>query len=204
MEFTDPFEAMMPLFWRIVVGLTILALLLASDLRKHGSKSTRLREYGFILVAVSTTVVYATIHDLITSNISPEYFLAGKGLPPDHLTLRAAWLGARAAIGPGALIGASLVIANNPTQNRMSLDYLTLFRSFRWIAAVALLTSIGFGLLGACDVRNLTPTFEGGLEQPRRFIAVWGIHWGTYVGGLVGLCIAITNNVRRKPCRPLV
>jgi hypothetical protein len=180
-----------PLRFRVLFGLSALAILAVLDFRKFGRESRRIREYGFVLAKVLATALFAAIHDLLTSSISPEYFIAGKGLAADHIRLRAMWLGAQAALAPGALLGVSLTIANNPSKRLRQLSYRTLFGYFRFPIIGALSGALVLGLCGFFDLRNLTPDLLGSIESPQRFLVVWGIHWGTYIGGFCGLCVAV-------------
>jgi hypothetical protein len=137
-------------------------------------------------------------HDIVTSTLSPEYFIAGKGLESDHLQLRAMWLAAQAAVGPGALRGLGFVFANNPSNVRAQLSYRSLYSLLKLPILFALAGAFLFGLLGYIDIRGITPELNGTITDPRSFITVWGIHWGTYTGGFVGICVSVVSIVRRR------
>lgn len=181
--------------------MLIFSTLAFRDWRKFGSKSRRLKEYGFIIAVTALTITYAAIHDLVTSSISSEYFTAGKGLAADHLHLRAMWLGALAAIGPGALVGVAFIFANNPMKDRIQLSYRRLASYLRFPIFGALSGALLFGILGYFDVRNVSPDLVGSINEPQWFITVWGIHWGTYSGGFLGLSLAVVLIMRARYIR---
>jgi len=197
-SFIDPLESILPLEIRIVLGLSVFLGLAIWDWRRYGAQSKRLREYAFIIAVIAATVVYAVIHDLITSTISPEYFTAGKGLAQDHLLLRAMWLATKAAVGPGALLGALFVFANNPSPHRAQLSHSQLSVYLLVPLLGAIVGAVTLGAMGYFDVRGLEADLIGSIEEPRRFITVWGIHWGTYLGAGVGLCVSLIQIRRHR------
>lgn len=52
----------------------------ALDLYRKGREATKFREYGFVLLAGAIGAAAGLVNDLITSSISPDYFILGKGL----------------------------------------------------------------------------------------------------------------------------
>jgi hypothetical protein len=188
---TDPFEALAPLHIRIFVGGAIILGFIAYDVLKNGRGATRLREYGFIFAVVIATMAYAILHDMITMTISPEYFTHGKGLSAEHLRWNVSELAMKAAIGPGAFVAMTYVLANNPSNTRAQLRYMQLARFLIFPVGFAILGAITFGILGALDVRDLRHEIEGAIPNASSFIMVWGVHWGTYVGGLIGSVVGV-------------
>src|SRR5207302_4965498 len=81
--------------WRIGIGVLVFALFAAIDLRRHGRRATRWREYLFVLAAVAAALAYGIANDQFTSRLSWEYYYYGKGLdallgpqtPPDPARL---------------------------------------------------------------------------------------------------------------------
>ena len=203
---------------RITAGVVIFASLAIVDFRKNGAHATRWREYLFLLLCVAVAMVYGIINDLITSSISWEYFYYGKGLsetlgdpPPDPLKLHlaATVVGMKATWTAGLLIGAVLLIANNPSRNRRSLPFTFLFRMLVLIGILTVLTAAVLGLIGSFGwLAHFSDDFTAMLRRdemrPHRFIAVFGIHFGGYVGGLVGLIAAVLSirKVRSKDFEP--
>lgn len=125
------------LLLRIGIGIAIFAALAISDLRRRGRLATRWREYTFLLFCVVFALMYGLINDQITSTISWEYFYYGKGLydelgpqtPPDSLRLHlaAAVVGMKATWTAGLLIGAALLMSNNPSKTLPRLRNRALF-----------------------------------------------------------------------------
>lgn len=65
---------------RVTCLLVLMALVILVDLARNHSNATRHREYGFILLAGVVAALVGFVNDLITSSISPEFFVYGKGL----------------------------------------------------------------------------------------------------------------------------
>src|SRR3954463_15199167 len=100
---------------RIAIGVAIFTALALHDLRRHGRRATRWREYAVLLACVAAACAYGVLNDQLTSSISWEYFYYGKGLetalgpqiPPDplQLHLRAALVGVQATWSAGLILG---------------------------------------------------------------------------------------------------
>lgn len=172
-------------------------LLAYADWRKNGVRAQRLHEYSFVAITILLTIVYASVHDLITSSISPEYFTAGKGLAGDHLHLRVMWLATQAAIGPGALIGVALVIANNPSASKSQLRFIELLTEIKFPLLGAIVCALLFGCAAFFDILKNHADFSE-LKNPKLFVTVWGIHWGSYTGGFAGLAYAVFDVLKTR------
>ncbi|MDG0816469.1 hypothetical protein [Bdellovibrio svalbardensis] len=186
MELEDPLSWLAPLPLRIAFGLCVLSLYAYIDWRKNGKNATRFKEYSFVILVSMLTVLFAILHDFITVTISKDYFVIGKGLDESRLYSQTAWLAIRAAYGPGLLIGAVYVFLNNPSRNLPQLSYRQLLSNLRWPLYFAIGMAIVFGILGYLDVLIRKSDFQNVVSNPDLFLAVWGIHWGTYVGGGIG------------------
>src|ERR1700677_665659 len=133
---------------RISVCLAILIALAIMDYYQKGPQSTRWREYLFLLLCVAVATAYGALNDQITSRISWEYFYYGKELspilgpqtPPDPLalSLQAARIGAEASWWAGLVIGAVMLIANNPGRRNAPLPYLRLIARLRHVLLFAI------------------------------------------------------------------
>src|SRR5689334_4116599 len=116
---------------RVCAGGIIFLCLAVWDLKKNGRAARRWREYLFLIVCVLVAMTYGIVNDQVTSAISWEYFYYGKELetvlgpttPPDRAAMRwqAAKIGMMATWSVGLLLGAALLIANNPRPSRPSL-----------------------------------------------------------------------------------
>jgi hypothetical protein len=141
-------------------------------------------------------------NDLITSSISPEYFIFGKGLDPGAgLTLRAGILGMKAGFSAGALAGAIVLYASTrdcpypPLAYRRLLGFL--WRPVALAATTALVMALFFHRL---DPFGFSAQLEGILRsrQIQRFLAVWWTHSGLYLGLLVSIVWIIVDIARLR------
>jgi hypothetical protein len=207
------------LFTRIAVGAAIFMTLALLDLRANGPSATRWKEYLFLLAAVGAALVYGVSNDLITSSISWEYFVYGKDLlhavgdrvPPDRLVMarEAAKVGLKATWTAGLLIGVAMLLANNPTKPSrhaanppVSYPSLLKLLPIIFLCCFAFAIPLGFaGYLGwlncfSQDFREMTRRDE---FRPARYIAVYGIHLGGYVGAAIGTGAAVVRiRIRRR------
>jgi hypothetical protein len=193
----DLYQAAYP--YRLVFGLLFFATLGTIDLVRHPENPRRAKEYAFLLFSTALAVAYGTVHDQVTVTISPEYFLNGKEIRTEGRPLRVAVaiLAVQATYWVGLLSGAALLIANNPAA-RPQLPYRALAR----ICAIPLICAAAGAALGsavfALDPFGAGPVAceLGGESGPLRFLVVWGIHAGSYLGGLAGAIAAVVA-VRR-------
>jgi hypothetical protein len=199
---------------RIVVGIAILAILAIVNIRRRGREATRWREYCFLFLCVGAAMVYGAVNDQITSRISWEYFYYGKELaprlgpqtPPDGAALswQAARIGAEATWSAGLIIGTAMLIANNPSLRRGRLSYLRLAARLPNFVGITVVFAGLFGAAGwnfwlnwmAEDFRELAQT---DLWRPHRFMMVYGIHLGGYVGGAVATIYNARKVFRMRP-----
>lgn len=207
------------LLTRLGAGATVLGSLAVADYRRHGPRATRWREYAFLLAVTAVTLAYGAVNDQLTSAISWEYFYYGKGLdqvlgdatPPASLSLHleAAKVGLKATWSAGLLIGVALLLANNPSSIRPQLSYPRLLAKLPLILAITALTATLFSLLGYLAVfTHFSTDFHEMLRRdefrPRRFMLVFGIHLGGYVGALLGTtvaCITVRRGRAISACR---
>ena len=198
---------------RITIGAGIFLTLATIDLLRNGSRATRWREYAFLLAATAFAMLYGMANDAIAVRISWEYFFYGKGLytqlgpivPPDPTTIHhaAVAIGLRATWTVGLLIGALLLIANNPRPNRRQVPYRNLLLLLLMIGGIAAIFAAVGAFAGSHGWLNWTntdlrATWNENLFRPRRFLAVYGINLGGYVGGAVGVMIAVVNVRSRR------
>jgi hypothetical protein len=197
---------------RIILGALFFLTLALLDLRRHGPRATRWREYLFILAAAAIAMAYGVINDLITSRISWEYYAYGKGLaqalgdrePPDpaRLAWEAAKVGLKATWTVGLIAGVALAMANNPRPGLPRLAYRTLLRR---MPMILLITATGAAILGTIGALGYLTAFSDEFRamvrlnewRPHRFMAVFGIHLGGYVGGTIGIIWAVLS-IRRQ------
>jgi hypothetical protein len=197
---------------RIGVGVLVFAYLAVADVCRRGSQATRWREYLFLLTAVCVALLYGVVNDQITSRISWEYFYYGKDLapilgdrtPPDQakLSREAAKVGLKATWTVGLLVGVAILLANNPKPGRPQLSYGKLLKRMPMIVFSTFICAALLGAVGSVGgFASLSEDFRDmvhrDLFRPYRFMAVYGIHVGGYVGGFVGMLWAIVS-IRRE------
>ncbi len=174
----------------------------AVDVRVRGKDAVRPREYLFICAAVLLGGVVGFANDCITSTISPDYFITGKGLEGGGgLRWRAGELGFQSGLSAGA-IGGSLCLFLRPRRLGFSWRQCRELFCGLWIPAVAAIASGAMMPLiaGHADPMkfssSLTPLLS--TEQLAKFTEVWWMHTGLYVGLGIGLLVVIIHQ-RRKP-----
>jgi hypothetical protein len=190
---------------RCVFLLVFAVLIAAIDLALNGRRATRWREYSLLLLAAVVGAVCGMVVDSITSVVSPEYFVEGKGIVPgDGFRWRAVALGAQAGAGCGALLGGVLMIAAGR-------DF-SLHRSARQRVASACLEialwALGGGIVALPDatISRIWLSWIGGSaalgdDELLRKSAVWLCHLGVYAGALVGVVVAIRRLRRWRATR---
>ena len=191
---------------RIVAGACVFAALAVIDLCRRGRAATRWREYAFLLWAMLLAMAYGALNDQVTSRISWEYFYYGKELdkvlgpriPPDAAALHweAMKVGIKATWSVGLLMGAALLIANNPSPGGRQLSFSRLTAALGIVLGVTVLTAAIGGWLGSqgwldwisADFSQMRRT---GVFRPDRFLCTFGIHLGGYFGAAAGTGLAV-------------
>ena len=186
--------------YRLAIGLTFFAVLLVHDLVRNRENPRRAKEYLFLAFTAAVAVLYAEVHDQITVTISPGYFVKAKGVRGAFLRSDTAALALKAAYGPGLIAGALLLIANNPSKRLEQLPYARLVRLVLVPLASAVVCAVAGGFVGRFAppseiLDDARATFQPGYVE--KFLIVWGVHWGSYVGLALGTLVAIVL-VRRS------
>lgn len=198
---------------RVGIGLSIFVALAAWDLGRRGRSATRWKEYLFLAVVSVAAMAYGAVNDRIGCSISWEYFYYGKGLdrelgprvPPDSVALQweACKIGLKASWSAGLIVGVVLLVANNPRRGRPQVPYKQLLVL---LPLVLLATATGAALGGCAGARgwlawtshDLQMLSREDLFRPHRFMCVYGINLGSYVGGLLGTAWAALWIIRRR------
>jgi len=197
---------------RVAVGVSILAAMAAWELVRKGRHARRWREHVFLAATAAAAMAYGIVNDQATAGISWECFYYGKEfnlflgpeVPPSEWALRlaAARLGLKAGWTPGLLIGVAMLLANNPRKGRPQLPHRRLYRLLLWPLAGAIGLAAVLGAAGCLGLFARMELFgvlvEGNIWRPARFMAVWGIHLGGYVGGAVGAMAAAWKILRER------
>ena len=187
-----PFEV------RLLVLLVLLVLVASVDLALRGREATRWREYLVLLAFGLVGCAVGVGVDQLTSRVSPEYFVYGKGLDGGPgLSGAVVRLSLEAGLTAGLVLGSLLLVANGspglapPT---------TLLAQSVWPVLLGVtLAPLGAATCGAVDPFGLDRFLVGLVDDPdarRRFVLVQGAHTGLYLGALVGTILAMIR-VRR-------
>lgn len=201
---------------RLGVGVAIFAWLAVADLRRNGRNARRWREYLFLVSCVGLALVYGIINDQLTVGISWEYFYYGKGLmsqlgptlPPEEMALRweAAKVGMKATWTAGLIIGVVLLFANNPSRQLASLPLGRIYRLLPLMIVMPALAAAIMGFMGGHGWLLWADSYfaqmiQDDLWRPYRFMTVFGIHLGGYVGGAIAAIVAAVLIRRERRVR---
>lgn len=193
-----------PYWCRVAVLFVAMSLVAGMDWHRHRQKAAKWKEYGFVVLAGIVGMVFGFFNDLITSSISSEYFLFGKGLAVgDALVLRAGVLGMKAGFSAGAIAGAICLYASTRHCSWPPLPYRRLL-GFLWRPiALAALTAM---VLAFCfrdhDPLDFSAQLDGIVDSRhmRPFLLIWWIHVGLYLGLLmsVGWILVDVARLRKR------
>jgi hypothetical protein len=178
-------------FWvRILALLTLMAIVAGADAWVRRRQARRWKEYLFILAVGCLGAVFGAMTDFVTSSISADYFIFGKELSPDGIRWRAMLLGLQAGFSAGAIAGALCLFIG--LQNRTGSMTLPKVGLLAWRPLV-LAPVLGVAVPLTCSwfdpyrfVESLGRTSIGP-DRAVRFLTVWHIHLGVYLGLGVGV-----------------
>ncbi len=182
---------------RFILLLGLMLVLSVIDLCLNKGKATRYREYGFILVTGALGAAIGWGNDLITSSISPDYFVLGKGLTEGAtLRMEACLYGMQVGFSAGVIGGAISLFAARRKSAHPPAAYATLFRLL-WLPVIgAILFGFLFPILfSGFDPARFAAQLDGVIDSGRisQFLRVWWIHVGLYSGLAVGLLITVSR-----------
>jgi len=156
------------------------------------------------VVTTSLALAYGITHDHLTATLSPEYFLFGKDLANDPRPFRWAVtvLAAKACWPMGLLAGMALRFANEPSERLP--QRLPLRRLLGFVAIPMMTAALAALMLGASPVsfdpwdQRAIAEMLAGSTHVAAFVRVWRVHIGSYVGGALGLLLAVALVRRRR------
>ncbi len=186
---------------RVAALVVLMATVATVERVRLGSRATRWREYTFVLVAGLATGLFGMANDLLTSSLSPGYFVIGKDLPAATLPGAAMLLGLKAGFSSGAIAAAICVWAatRRSASPPMPLRDLArmLWRPFLLAVALAAVFALVLSSADPLDLRGrIGPLLTE--NQADRFLRVWWIHLGLYLGLLLGLSWTLVSVWRRR------
>ena len=177
---------------RILAIFIFISIMLLWDLRNPPEKRLRLKIYSFLLITGAIGMIFGMAVDTITSRISPDYFIYGKGISIGPMwNCRVLMVGAQAGFSGAVFAGCCFFIANSFRKN---------VENFYLLIPVPLLISITVGaLLGVFQYMTNGIVLDQvtlllGPDRARLFTTVWMTHIGIYLGavvGLIGACVRI-------------
>jgi fructose-specific phosphotransferase system IIC component len=187
---------------RVILLLGLMALISLVDLWRNGARAVKYREYGFVLFTGVIAALTGFVNDSITSSISPNYFIIGKGLEENsNLRLQAAMYGCRAGFAAGVVGGAVLLYAARRKSAHTPLEISRIWPMLWMPLAGAAVCGVVFPVvLSRFDPAHFELQLAGVLspEDVARFRSVWWIHVGLYFGMTLGLMLAILRALKTR------
>jgi hypothetical protein len=154
--------------------------------------------------------IYGVLHDQLTFTISPEYYTDFKfyqfGLVedlnsiPSNPRLLVATVGVMATWWVGLFIGVVLACVGliHKTGKQMFKITIKAFFLTLIIAFVVGLLGLGYGVVSFEPVFNSPWVPQYAIEMSRNYEMVGSMHNFSYLGGLIGLIVAIIYSVKQK------
>jgi hypothetical protein len=193
-------------FWdraACLAGLMIIGA--AVDLWRHGRAATRHKEYAFICLTGLIGCLAGTINDLITSSISPDYFTAGKSLPPgEGFKRQVAMFGLQEGLSAGVIAGAVCLYVSRRKSKLPPLAFGSLLGLLWMPMACGLAGALLLPMAaGRADPAGLALKLDGAIAaaQVPPLLKVWWIHTGLYAGLLAGVIWLAVVATRRRIAR---
>jgi hypothetical protein len=191
---------------RIVILLVFMLIVASVDLYRNGAQATRFREYGFILLTGMVGAAVGLVNDLITSSISPEYFILGKGLAEGpNLQAQAGLFGLQVGFSAGVIGGAICLYAGRRKSMYSPVTYSRLLRMLWMPVAGAIICGIFLPLaFSKFDPAGFSRQLNTLLDHAKlvRFRQVWWTHVGLYAGMLIGLTAMLLRAARERKIVP--
>jgi hypothetical protein len=190
-----------PFSYRVALLLGLMIVAAAIDVWRRGPNATRPREYAFIWIAGLLGGLVGLANDCVTSSLSPDYFILGKGLGAgDGLRWRAGVYGFKAGLSAG-IIGGAICLVARPRNSGFSTEQMRRALLALWMpVAGAVLVGVTLPIFaGRFDPMHLSARVDSLLnaDQTARFLRVWWIQTGLYAGMVLGLAAMI---VRQRVC----
>ena len=181
---------------RIAALVGLMGIVAGVDMWYRRGRSTRWKEYLFILLTGCAGAIFGSLTDLVTSSISPDYFIFGKGLPADGIRWRAMVLGLQAGFSAGVIAGALCLFVGMRNRDNAVIS-LPRVATFAWrpfllavlFGAVVPFVCAWFDPFGF--VEQLSRPL--GEESAADFLTVWHVHLGVYLGLGAGVVWMITT-----------
>ncbi len=188
--------------YRVALLLGLMLVVSLADFYRNGAQAAKFREYGFILLAGALGGAVGFVNDLITSSISPEYFILGKGLEesPD-LRIQAGLFGLQVGFSAGVIGGAVCLYASRRKSAYPPAKFSRLLQMLWMPVAGAILCGIVSPLaFSKFDPARFSLQLDTLLsaEGINRFRQVWWTHIGLYAGLVIGLAAMILRAIKER------
>jgi hypothetical protein len=170
------------------------------DWQRNRARATKWKEYLFLLLVMLLGAVMGVANDLVTSHLSPEYFIYGKGIIPGPGFRKGVLeLATQAGLVAAFVGGAAYLFANNRRPGLPSLTYSRLGAYILWPLLSPVFFAVTLGLVSRWLVNARTDaemTKFFGESKAIWFWRVWYIHLGLYAGLTLGVILGVIN-IRR-------
>jgi hypothetical protein len=169
-----------PFSYRVVLLLGLMLVVALVDFYRKGPQATRFREYGFVVIAGAIGAAVGHVNDLITSSISPDYFILGKGLEdgPDF-RVQAGLFGLQVGFSAGVIGGAICLYASRRKSAYPPIKCSRLLQMLWMPITGAVLCGIAVPLaFSQLDPAHFSAQLNGLLDAGKlnRFRQVWWTH----------------------------
>ncbi len=183
---------------RILALLVFIVAMLLWDLRNPPEKRARWKIYFFLLLTGTIGAMFGISVDSITSQISSDYFIYGKGLAPGPgLPGRVLLLGAQAGFSGAVFGGCCYLVAyrfKSSVEDLYPFIPIPLLMGMLWGAMVG----VAQYFTNAVSLQDIILLL--GADRAKLFVVVWMTHIGVYLGAVLGLiwgCLCIYRKYSR-------
>jgi hypothetical protein len=192
----------LPFLYRVVLLLGLMLVVALADFYRKRPQATKFREYGFVVIAGAIGAAVGLVNDLITSSISPEYFIFGKGLDnTPNLRVQAGLYGLQVGFSAGVIAGAVSLYVTGRKSAYPPIKCSRLLQML-WMPIVgAIFCGILIPLLfSKFDPADFSGQLKGLLDARKldRFRQVWWTHVGLYAGMIIGLAAMLVRAARER------
>jgi hypothetical protein len=192
-----------PFSYRVALLLGLMLVVSLVDFCRNGARAAKFCEYGFIIITGAAGAAAGFVNDLITSSISPDYFILGKGLEEGpNLRMQAGLFGLQVGCSAGVIAGAVCLFACRRKSASPPAKVFKLLQMLWMPVAGAVLCGVALPLLlSRFDPAHFSAQLESVLDAGRisRFLQVWWTHVGLYAGMAAGLVVMILRaNMEKK------
>jgi fructose-specific phosphotransferase system IIC component len=184
-----------PYQYRLLILFLLMGLAVGVDYWRHPTRPTKLREYRFLIVAGLIGAAFGIVNDQITCTLSPAYFYYFKDIPYNSsFRWQVSRVGFEAGFFAGFLTYGTFLLVNQ--RRKIPFSYSQLLKMalypIAWAILFAPITGLAFHAFHfSFFVDQITPVLQS--KEVSRFMLVWGIHIGLYIGAVLGIAHGSVN-----------